>query len=176
MANSNLTYPYDDPEMIYNRAEHRYVLTSDGVTSKLGVVLQNVLQRTPTDNNPSAAPERFLDFVSRHFYGYIYRNIPTANRNVIEWVLAKCPDMRSLIKQAMFNEVEYVLSEGAFWNKSGVNVLKGSVMDLSTLRDTRVVSYDTENLLYSPIPSFPYPLLYRGVIPTPFGVQWRADY
>lgn len=174
MAN-NITYPYDDEDMIYDYAAHRYVLTQSGVAAQLGIVLQTTIQRTPIDSNPSLAGERFLNFISRHLYGYIYRNIPTANRNVIEYVLAKCPEVRGIVKQAMLNEVEYVLSEGAFWNKSGINILKGAAMDLSTLRDTRVISYDTEALLYSPIPSLPYPLLYRGVIPT-LNNEWRTDY
>lgn len=169
-----MTYPYNDNKMTYNLAEHRYALNPQYVTDKTGIVLQNVL-RSAMDNNVSASAERFVDFISRHFYGYIYRNIPTANRNIIEYALAKCPELRDIIAQCMVNEVEYALSEGGFWNKSGVNIAKGSVMDLSTLRDTRVVSYDTQSLLWSPVPSLPYPIMYRGIIAT-LRTEWRTDY
>lgn len=60
---------------------------------------------------------------------------------------------------------------------SGVNIVKGTAMDLSALRDTRAVSYETEGTLWQPIPVLGgVSVLYRGIIPVLCDIKWREDY
>lgn len=50
-------------------------------------------------------------------------------------------------------------------------------MDLSALRDTRAVSYETEGALWQPIPVLGgVSVLYRGIIPVLCDIKWREDY
>lgn len=170
-----LIKPYSDDYMFYNRDLHQYVLTKKAVLELDGIDLSRIFEAN-RDDTPDTQVDRFLMFISRHFYNYVYSHANSHNRNVVEYALAKSASWRDKIKQCLLNEVEYALSEGAFWNKSGVNISKGSVMDLTTLRDARKISSDTEDILYSELDVLGVMPIYQGVIRVPWGMEWRTDY
>ena len=168
--------PYDDGILRYDILKHRYIPTEDGVADKTGIILQTTVAYAH-NSNPSAAGAMFCDFVSQHLYNYIYRHGNSQNRWIVEYALAKDATLRQVLAECLMNEVRYIIDEGAFWNKSGVNIGKGAAMDLSTLRDTRAVSYETEGALWQPIPVLGgVSVLYRGIIPVLCDIKWREDY
>lgn len=157
------TYPFSDDYMTYNDKTHRYTLTKKAVFDWLGINLDTRLNVSRLDN-ASAAADIALQGISRHIYGYIYAR--TRYKTYIEYVLAKNPECRGILQQAMLNEVDYTINNGDFWQYAGVNLSEGRAMDLSTLRDARVVSADTEQLLYQPL-SCGLMLCYQGNMSIP---------
>lgn len=171
-----MEFPYNDEIMWYDITKHRYIPLPEGVAAETGIVLQTTVSYAH-NSNPSAAGRMFCDFVSQHLYNYIYRNGNTNNRQIVEYALAKDAGLRQVLAECFMNEVRYILDEGAFWNKSGINVSRSTAMDLSTLRDARVVSYETEGALWQPVAMLGgVSVLYRGVIPVLCGFKWREGY
>lgn len=158
-----MNYPFNDGSMTYDFNTHRYTLTKDGVFNELGINLDTRLNVAQVDN-PSTAAAVALNMISRHLYNFIYAR--TANKAYIEMLLAKYAPCREVIKQCLLNEVQYTLKSGDFWNYAGVNLVSGSAVDISALRDSRVVSSDSEALLYQRLPNGVC-LLYQGRLNTP---------
>lgn len=152
------TLPFDDQYIKYDYKKHKYTLTKECVLDELGINLDTRLNVSRNDNQ-SAAADIALRQISTHLYNFIYAR--TGNKQYIELLLAKYEPCRELLKECLLNEVQYAITNGQFWNYAGVNLSDGAVIDTNALRGARVVSYDTEQLLYQPLPNGVV-LLYQG--------------
>lgn len=146
-----MNYPYNDDDMKYDMQKHIYVLTEQCVKSELGVELDLYLD-TSGDVNPSTIPERILKRISQHFYRYIYAH--TQNKAYIEYLLAKYPPCREIVKECLLNEVYYQLRNGDFFNSVDSNV----PWELS-------VSPDSRSLISEPLPNGVKLIYSGGVVP-----------
>lgn len=113
-----MTYPYNDDAMIYDFKRHEYVLTERYVLETLGVNLSLTLDTTG-DENPSTLGQRVLKRVSDFFYRYIYAH--GSNKNFVEYLLAKYPPCRDIIKDCLVDELYYQLRNGDFFNSADVD-------------------------------------------------------
>ena len=97
------TYPYTDENMEYDYDNHRYVLTDKCVLDELNI---DLIMRLNTRGSAvqQLQPKKFLKRVSAIVYTQIYRH--NINNEVQEYILAKAPSARQIIKEAMLNQVE----------------------------------------------------------------------
>lgn len=156
-----MKYPYTDNEMIYDLRMHMYVLTEECIRQNLGVNMDEYLDSSG-DINPSSLGERISKRISQHFYRYVYAH--TQNKMYIEYLLAKYPPCREIIKECLLNEVYYNLRNGDFYN----SVDSGAAWETS-------VSPDTRSMLAEPLPNG-VRLLYGGVIVPRGAIAYREDY
>lgn len=159
-----MNYPYDDTNMAYNSTIHGYVLTVEGVRELLGVDLGTYLDSTG-DFNPSTMGARVLKMISTHLYAWIYGRIPNANKDFIEFLLAKYPPCRELIQECLANEVYYALKNGDFWNYAD-----------NSLPESKSISETTRFMLENTLPNG---ICLLSIEPLPFGVPasaYRVDY
>lgn len=156
-----MNYPYSDNEMIYDRRMHMYVLTEECIRQNLGVNMDEYLDSSG-DVNPSSLGERISKRISQHLYRHIYAY--TQNKLYIEYLLAKYPPCREIIKECLLNEVYYNLRNGDFYN----SVDSAVPWEMS-------VSPDTRSLLAEPLPNG-VRLLYGGVIVPRGNIAYREDY
>lgn len=137
-------YPYSDDYMTYNPATHRYTLTLKDVTENLGIDLESRL------TVPNAIPS-LLNRVSIRIYAFIHsHNVDNAYQDLI---IAKTADGRRIIKEAMEEQLIYLLSVG----------------DLSRSVDEqeRKFAYDETaiDILLQPIREIGCTILYCGRLP-----------
>lgn len=157
-----MTYPFDDDYMKYDYEMHGYILTPTACEMELGINLTETLDKTG-DCNPSTMAERILKMISKHFYAWVYAH--TTNKNYLEWLLAKYPFARDVVKECLLNEVLYAVKNGDFWNYAdnphGIE---------------KSVSETTKMTLMSPLPNG-FRVLYTGAFNAivPSG-EYRKDY
>lgn len=156
-----MKYPYSDNDMIYDFRSHLYILTEDCIRQNLGVEMDSYLDSSG-DFNPSSIGERISKRISQHLYRYIYAH--TKNKPYIEYLLAKYPPCREIIKECLLNEVYYNLRNGDFYNS----------VDSDTAWE-KSVSPDTRALLSEPLPNG-VNLLYGGVVVPRGNISYREDY
>ena len=125
-----------DTYMRYDREGHRYVLTSDYVREVMNVELSDVLCTSGSVSDTANVEERFLDRVSAQIYSYVYRNSPTTYR--IERELALDDGYRPHLRDAMAEQLTYLLTSGDVSVFSGVNVLTGAVLDPVRMRQAEI--------------------------------------
>lgn len=166
-------FPHDDQYMVYDKKSHKYYLTEQGVLDELGINLALTLN-TYGDASPSTVAERTLKEVSRTLYNFIYSRNPRF-KMYLEKLLAKYVPLRDVIFEALKNEILYQFQGGNFSRYSGVNVITGKVIDLSAMRDNRVISKATEDLLSQDL-SNGVNLMYGGYYNLPFNMKYREDY
>lgn len=103
---AEMTYPYSDKYMRYDKATHRYVLTMDYLTEVLSIDIERrtggTVQSQNTINN-------LLNRISSLIYGYVYKY---NDRQVLTWLIAKAPSARQIIMDAMGQQAAYVLTVG----------------------------------------------------------------
>lgn len=149
--------------MIYDYTHHRYVLTEKAVLQELGVNLQTYLDQSG-DANPSTMAQRIAKMISAHFYAWVYAH--TTNKRYVEYLLAKYPPCREIVRECLVNETYYALKNGDFWNYA----------DDEHGFDKKV-SQTTRLLLEEPLPNG-FRLLYRGAFSSlaPSTDDYRKDY
>lgn len=165
-----MNFPFSDQSMVYDYTTHRYTLTKECVFNELGINL-DVRLNTALNDNPSNAADIALKQVSRRVYNFIYSRC--GNKLYIELLLAKYEPCRNVLKECMLNEVRYFLANGNLGEYSGVNLANNSAMELSPLRDSRIVSQDTEATLYQPLPNGVC-LLYQGRYIVPYFILYQG--
>mgnify|MGYP003299717680 CR=1 FL=1 len=103
-----MDYPFNNEDMIYNFTTHRYVLTNEYVTNKLGIDLQ---ARVGSNRgiNASTIINNLLNNVSMQVYNYLFSHNP---KQLLEYVIAKSPSAREIILQAMGAQAVYLFSVG----------------------------------------------------------------
>lgn len=152
------TFPYSDVDMTYSHQTHRYTLTADAVRQHLNVDLGTMLNPAGSIDRAGIAPT-FLSHVSREVYSYIYAC--GTDNDLQEYLLAKHPNARRILLDAMLAQVEYMILNGDIYQVSGVDIRKGSAMDRRALRGARV-SLEVEDILSRPLDAATPSIVYRG--------------
>ena len=136
-----MKYPYSDDFMYYDFNKHRYILTEKDVEVNLGIDLAS--------RNENANVRRaILNTVSEHVYNFIH----SFNKNTTaqDYIIAKTKSGREIIKEAMENQLVYVLSAG----------------DLSRVPDPnlRLLWFDEQakQILFRDIPEIGTSICYAG--------------
>ena len=166
-----MQYPYDDQYMVYNHNLHRYVLTENCVHDELG---EKFDLDTTGDTNPSTLPDRILKRISGTVYRYLYENV--WNRDTLEYYLAKIPSLRETIKEMLTEQTLYVLRNGFIEDYSGVNISKGTAMDINQLRGRAKVAPAVEDLAYQTVPELGHSLKFAGPLPIIPANAFRRGY
>ena len=128
-------YPYSDPHMVYDRDLHRYVLTAQGVAERLGEDLSARLNRRG-GADPTALVNAVLRQVSTIVYGYIYNT--AGDRFVAEFLAAKHPAAREIIRTALEQQLLYLLANGDISKVSGINTRTGGAMSRNAIKEARL--------------------------------------
>ena len=102
----DLTYPYDDLYMRYDKRTHRYVLTIKYLTDIAGIDIERRTQHNVQNQNVVNAA---LDRISNLIYGYLSKN---NDAQTLRYIIAKCPSARAIIMDAMGSQAAYVFSVG----------------------------------------------------------------
>lgn len=128
------TFPYSDEVLKYNYDAHRYILTADGVKKRIGVDL-NVVVKSAFIPDKTTAVNQFLDDVSDEIYAYVYSyNI---DNNYQEYLMAKSPQARENLEQAMLRQIQYILTNGKIDDYIGMNMDFSQVNANHKLEDIR---------------------------------------
>lgn len=108
-----MKYPFTDDYMIYDHKTHRYTLTEKDVEETLGINL-SLRNENPIVRNA------LLKTISNHVYNYIHsHNIDNLAQ---DYVIAKTKSGREIIKEAMENQLIYVLNVGDLSRVADVNL------------------------------------------------------
>ena len=121
-----------DNYCVYNKSEHRYVLTRDYVLEQLNIDLCDVLNTSGNVSDVAKMPEIVLDRVSRQIYGYVYK--ASAYVCERERELALNDKHRPHLVAAMAEQLTYILNNGDVSAFSGVNPLNGMTVDPTRMR------------------------------------------
>lgn len=134
--------------MVYDFQKHRYILTPQFVRDR-GIDLDIVLNKDLFPD-PQVAIEVVLDRISLLVYANIYNY--GRQKRYKEFLLACHPDIRDIVKEAMFERLNYVTTNEDLSVKSGALVSQGVRIETQDL----VPSLIEEMLLR------PTGLLHRG--------------
>lgn len=167
-----MTYPYTDNDLIYDFDEHRYILTKEYVLNKTGIDLSLVLNPGYT-SMPQKLAENFLDEISSEIYNWVYEH--NANNLYQEYVMAKSPDFRNIIKRALLEQVLYILRNGDLRQYSGINLKTGNIIDPKLMK-IKSISPNTQSELDKIIPGYGIAITYQGTIIVPANIEYRTDY
>ena len=121
--------PYSDNQMTYDLNKRRYVLTEQYCKDN-GIDLGLVLE-TSALPNPADGPRILLDRVSMLVYQNIYNR--GRNKDIKEYMLACGQEIRSILRDAMFERLNYMTSSGDLSLKSGAIISNGSRVDIKDL-------------------------------------------
>ena len=125
-----------DNYMKYDMRKHRYVLTNEYVREVMNVELSDVLNTSGSIIDTANMPEIVLDRVSALIYGYIYRNSAYTNKKERE--LALDDSYKTYLRDAMAEQLIYILNNGDASAFSGVNVLNGTSIDPMRMRQAEL--------------------------------------
>ncbi len=143
-----MEYPYNDETMFYDYTTHRYILTPACVLNELNTNLAERLNKRGSavaENVPSDVLRR----ISNIIYSEIYKR--SEYNDVQEYLLAKCPSLRQIVKDAMKAQVLYFLINGDTSNFAGIDLKNGRIIDIDRLRNQSRLAPDAEIELQKPI-------------------------
>lgn len=164
--------PFSDEQMKYDFEEHRYILTKEYVLKRSGIDLSKVLKPGFIDQ-PQQRVDNFLNQLSDEIYGWIYEH--NADNDYQEYLLAKNPLLRNIIRNAMFQQVLYVLVNGDLNMYSGVNVKSGQIADQRKMVEAAIAPA-AKRELNKIIPGIGLAITYQGTWLPPIGYCIREDY
>ena len=168
-----MNYPYDDSNMRYDYGLHRYVLTKEGVFEILGINLDTQFNQFEP-NARQRRVERFLKKVTNTVYDYIYEG--SWNSQYLEYVLAKCPELREYIQEMLSEQVEYALENNFIQDFSGVNISKNSAIKKNDLRGSMRVAKRVEDICTQDITDLGIVLKTINPLPSVPRSAYRRDY
>lgn len=153
-----ITYPYNDADMVYDKITHAYTLTPEFVKRATGTDLAVVLNARGVSDRASL-PSSYLRNISNVIYAFIYR--ASGNRFIAEYMAAKHPTARHLLKSAMLEQVLYTLANGDITKLSGLNVRNGTAMARGAVQSVAIAPV-AEAYLEMPLDERTPALAYRG--------------
>lgn len=103
-----MTYPYDDDEMYFDHDLNMYVLTPTAAERK-GIDLSARVRQKGAVNGEILV-RNYLERVSVLVYHYLHTF--AIDENIQDAVIAKCPDVRPVIKQALKEQLVYFFQVG----------------------------------------------------------------
>lgn len=151
-----MEYPYSDEHLVYDYEEHKYRLTPKFVLDKLNVDLKARLNAKGSYSVENLA-QNILDQISDEIYSFIYQH--NMNNELQEFILAKCPSARDMIRNAMKEQVLYFLANGDLNQYSGVNLRSGQTME--NFYD-KAISPIAKNILAKQLKETGVSILYQG--------------
>ena len=150
-----MNYPFDDEDMTYDYKHHRYYLTQQCVLNELNINLGEGL------TEPSAERQQEVLNLLKEISNTVYREIYkcTNQKRVVEYLLAKCPSAREIIKEALLEQVRYFDFNGIVEIYAGVDFKKGTKsVDFSD----RILAPMAKNVLSEELVETGTPVLYSG--------------
>lgn len=136
---SNVIDPFDDEYLKYDKVKHEYKGTPKLILDYSGVDLTQELDSFG-DANESTLPQRFVDKASRLVYQLVYNHCGPSRRQLMQYIMAKNPDIRDYLKEWISEQVEYMLANGFVGLESGIDFGKLSSVNLSEIRGRRMYS------------------------------------
>ena len=124
--------PYSDDHMIYDTADHRYRLTELYVLQRMNRNLSAILADHGGASDTANEAGVLLDRISRQIYAYCLRSTPTPYKR--EQVMATDHAKRVAIRDAMAEQLVYVLNNGDLSAYTGVNLDTGATIDPNRMR------------------------------------------
>ena len=100
---AKMKYPYSDDYMTYDFHSHRYVLTEKDVVEYMGIDLKE-------HNDNENARSMILRQVSLQIYNFIHSHNTATDWQ--DYIIAKTETGRRIIKEAMEQQLKYLLSVG----------------------------------------------------------------
>ena len=161
--------PYSNNEMIYNTKTHRYILNQGHVLTDMNIDLSTALNTSDSADVANAA-EKFLDRVSMLIYSWIYSVNPFRFRTERE--LALNENYRPIIRDAMKEQVLYILNNGDLSAVSGVNVDSGITIDQRRLLSARISPAAKDILVNADIVKAFVPMHEREIVPNYTGEKY----
>ena len=98
-----MKYPYSDVFMTYDYKTHRYILTDKDVIENLSIDINHRLKDKNLVSN-------LLNQISLQVYSYIHQF--NKNNKAQDFIIASTEDGRTIIKEAMEQQLIYFLSVG----------------------------------------------------------------
>lgn len=116
--------PFNDYAMTYDKSRHRYILTTEDVLVNLNINLHAELRTNGLAADEANEADKLLDRVSRIVYQHIYSHASRPRK--MERRLALDPGLRDIIREAMEEQLLYILANGDYTNLSGINTETGA--------------------------------------------------
>lgn len=156
--------PYSDDHMIYDTADHRYRLTELYVLQRMNRNLSAILADHGGASDTANEAGVLLDRISRQIYAYCLRNTPTPYKR--EQVMATDHAKRVAIRDAMAEQLVYVLTNGDLSAYTGVNLDTGATIDPNRMRMAEIAPMAKDILVTHGLASPTFSLLYdRDITP-----------
>lgn len=155
--------PYSDDHMIYDTADHRYKLTEAFVTQRMNRNLSVILADHGGASDTANEAGILLDRVSRQIYAFCLRATPTPYKR--EQMMALDPAKRVAIRDAMAEQLIYVLNNGDLSAYTGVNIETGVTIDPARMRAAEIAPLARDVLLTHGLCSPSFSLYDRDITP-----------
>ena len=155
------SFPYSADDMEYSTETHRYKLTNEYVLKVTGINLQEVLNPGMM-SQPQQVSQNYLEQISKEIYEYIYETNDETLKQ--EYLLAKLPSLRKIIREAMLQQVLYVLNGGDLGLYNGVNLKTGQILDPRQLQQVGISPY-AKRELNTQLPEIGVAITYQGKLP-----------
>lgn len=155
--------PYSDDHMIYDTDDHRYKLTEAYVVQRMNRNLSEILAVHGGASDTANEAGILLDRVSRQIYSYCLRCTPTPYKR--EQVMATDHAKRVAIRDAMAEQLIYVLNNGDLSAYTGVNIETGATIDPARMRAAEIAPLARDVLLTHGLCSPSFSLYDRDITP-----------
>lgn len=155
--------PYSDDHMIYDTADHRYKLTEAFVTQRMNRNLSEILADHGGASDTANEAGILLDRVSRQIYAFCLRATPTPYKR--EQMMALDATKRVAIRDAMAEQLVYVLNNGDLSAYTGVNIDTGATIDPARMRAAEIAPLARDVLLTHGLCSPSFSLYDRDITP-----------
>lgn len=156
--------PYSDDHMIYDTADHRYRLTELYVLQRMNRNLSAILADHGGASDTANEAGVLLDRISRQIYAYCLRTTPTPYKR--EQVMATDHAKRVAIRDAMAEQLVYVLNNGDLSAYTGVNLDTGATIDPNRMRMAEIAPMARDILITHGLATPTFSLLYdRDITP-----------
>ena len=155
------SYPYSSDDMTYSTQTHRYTLTEGYVLDQTGISLNAVLN-PGNMSQPQKVAQLFLEEISKDIYKFIYAQSNENDKQ--EYLLAKHPELRKIIREAMLQQVLYYQVNGRLRLYSGVNLKTGQILDPKQLQQAGI-SPSAKDELDKQLSDLKVAITYNGTFP-----------
>ena len=155
--------PYSDDHMTYDAADHRYKLTEAYVIQRMNRNLSAILADHGGASDTANEAGILLDRVSRQIYAFCLRATPTPYKR--EQMMALDPAKRVAIRDAMAEQLIYVLNNGDLSAYTGVNIETGATIDPARMRAAEIAPLARDVLLTHGLCSPSFSLYDRDITP-----------
>lgn len=169
-------YPISGDDMVYNKDKHMYVLRPNYVKQNTGIDL-SLMVNSPYVVDKTTAVNNILEDISTQIYLYVYSH-NMRYKDYIEYLLAKSPKAREIIRGALMKQLSYIVRNGKINEFVGINVsynAKNAYTPIEELRGDRAIHPEAIMILSEPIEEG-LKLLYSGNYWLPNNMKYRVGY